>query len=66
MSVGFGNKNETFKVSINKQEINNIIKKYKKAKKIMKSNLYQVQVIDGTETYISGLIKESEGDPPDI
>ena len=65
MSVGFGNKNETFKVSINKQEINNIIKKYKKAKKIMKSNLYQVQVIDGTENYISSLIKESEGDPPD-
>ena len=65
MSVGFGNKNETFKVSINKQEINNIIKKYKKAKKIMKSNLYQVQVMDGTENYISGLIKESEGDPPD-
>jgi len=65
MSVGFGNKNETFKVSINKQEINNIIKKYKKAKKIMKSNLYQVQVMDGTENYISSLIKESEGDPPD-
>lgn len=66
MSVGFGNKNETLKVSINKQEINNIIKKYKKAKKIMKSNLYQVQVMDGTENYISSLIQEAEGDPPDI
>ncbi len=66
MSVGFGNKNETLKVSINKKEINRIIKKYKKAKKIMKSNLYQVQVMDGTETYISNLIKEAEGDPPDI
>ncbi len=66
MTVGFGNKNETLKVSINKKEINRIIKKYKKAKKIMKSNLYQVQVMDGTETYISNLIKEAEGDPPDI
>jgi hypothetical protein len=66
MSVGFGNKNETLKVSINKKEINRIIQKYKKAKKIMKSNLYQVQVMDGTETYISNLIKEAEGDPPDI
>lgn len=66
MSVGFGNKNETLKLSINKKEINRIIQKYKKAKKIMKSNLYQVQVMDGTETYISNLIKEAEGDPPDI
>jgi hypothetical protein len=65
MSVGFGNK-DSLNISINKEEINKIIKKYKKAKKIMKSNLYQIQVIDGTETYISGLIKEAEGDPPDI
>lgn len=63
MSVGFGNK-DSLKISVNKEEINNIIKKYKKAKKIMKSNLYQVQVIDGTETYISELIKEAEADPP--
>lgn len=55
-----------FKVSINKDEINKLIKKYKKAKKIMKSNLYQVQVMDGTETYISGLINEAQTDPPDI
>ncbi len=55
-----------FKMSINKDEINKLIKKYKKAKKIMKSNLYQVQVMDGTETYISGLISEAQSDPPDI
>jgi predicted hydrolase (HD superfamily) len=65
MSVGFGKK-ESVKISINKQEINNIIKKYKKAKKLMKSNLYQVQVMEGTESYISSLIQEVEGDPPDI
>lgn len=55
-----------FKMSINKDEINKLIKKYKKAKKIMKSNLYQVQVMDGTETYISSLISEAQSDPPDI
>jgi predicted hydrolase (HD superfamily) len=65
MSVGFGKK-ESVKISINRQEINNIIKKYKKAKKLMKSNLYQVQVMEGTESYISSLIQEVEGDPPDI
>ena len=53
-------------MSINKDEINKLIKKYKKAKKIMKSNLYQVQVMDGTETYISGLISEAQSDPPDV
>jgi len=63
MSVGFGEGNK-IKLSINKQEINNIIKRYKRAKKIMKSNLYQVQVMDETETYISGLIQEAQADPP--
>lgn len=65
MSVGFGKKNN-LKVSINKEEMNKIIKQYKKAKKIMKSNLHEVQVLDGTETYITNLIKEAEADPPDI
>jgi hypothetical protein len=65
MSVGFG-KNKSVKISINTQEINNIIKKYKKTKKLMRTNIYKVQVMDGTETYVSGLIKEAQGDPPDI
>lgn len=55
-----------FKVSIQKDEINKLIKKYKKAKKLMRSNLYQVQVMDGTETYISNLIQEAQEDPPEI
>lgn len=65
MSVGFG-ENKSVKISINTQEINNIIKKYKKTKKLMRTNIYQVQVMDGTETYVSGLIKEVQADPPDI
>lgn len=65
MSVGFGKK-DNLKISINTEEINKIIKQYKKAKKIMKSNLHEVQVLDGTETYITNLIKEAEADPPDI
>lgn len=65
MSVGFGKK-DNLKISINTEEINKIIKQYKKAKKIMKSNLHEVQVLNGTETYITNLIKEAEADPPDI
>ena len=64
MSTGFGR--QSVKVSVNTDEINKLIKKYKNAKKIMKSNLYQVQVMDGTETYISSLIEEAKENPPDI
>lgn len=63
MSNGFSN---SVKVSLRKDGINKLLKKYKKAKKIMKSNLYQVQVMDGTEQYISELINEANENPPDI
>ena len=63
MSNGFSN---SVKVSLRKDGINKLLKKYKKAKKIMKSNLYQVQVMDGTEQYISELISEANENPPDI
>ena len=64
MSDGFGD-NKKVKISVNRDEINKIIKKYKRAKKLMRTNVYQVQVMDGTETYISSLIKEAESDPPE-
>jgi hypothetical protein len=63
MSNGFS---DSIKVSLRKDGINKLIKKYKKAKKIMKSNLYQVQVMDGTEKYISTLISEATENPPDL
>jgi hypothetical protein len=64
MSGGFG-EDKKVRISVNRDEINKIIKKYKKAKKLMRTNVYQVQVMDGTETYISGLIAEAEADPPE-
>ncbi|QGT54617.1 hypothetical protein b3_0382 [Synechococcus phage B3] len=63
MSNGFSN---SIKVSLRKDGINELLKKYKNAKKIMKSNLYQVQVMDGTEKYISSLICEANENPPDL
>jgi hypothetical protein len=51
------------KAIVNKDELNKIIRKYKKAKKYMRSPLFTVKTIDGTEDYISGLIKEAEKDP---
>lgn len=60
MSAGFNNK---VKVNVNVDEIDTILKKYKKIKKYQKSSLYAVKVIDGTETLVSSLIKEAEEDP---
>jgi hypothetical protein len=61
MSTGFNNPN----VVIYKDEVQDLIKKYKKIKKYMKSPLYEIKNMDGTETLVSGLIKEYEEDPVD-
>ncbi len=55
--------NEGFKkqpaVVVYKEELNKLIKKYKRIKKYTKSNLFQVKSMDGTENYVSKLIEES-------
>ena len=61
MSTGFNNPN----VVIYKDEVQDLIKKYKKIKKYMKSPLYEIKNMDGTETLVSSLIKEYEEDPVD-
>lgn len=55
--------NQGFRAIVDKDELNKIIRKYKKAKKYMRSGLYTVKTMDGTENYISGLVKEAENDP---
>lgn len=61
MSSGFNT--EESKLIVYKDEVNELLKKYKKIKKYMKSSLYQVKTMDGTETLVSDLIKEYEEDP---
>jgi len=66
MSKGFGvDKNKDFKFLVNKEELNSLLKKYKNVKKYMRSSLYQVKTLDGTEEYVKGLIEESKEDPID-
>tara|TARA_B100001109_G_scaffold77387_1_gene63475 strand:- start:366 stop:557 length:192 start_codon:yes stop_codon:yes gene_type:complete len=48
------------KVELNKEEFNKVLKKYKKIKKYMKSNLFQVKIMDGTEKVVSQLEKEAK------
>jgi hypothetical protein len=47
-------------IQINKDEINKILKKYKKIKKYQRSPLFEVKTMDGTETYVSKLIQEAQ------
>ena len=61
MTAGFGE--SKIKVNLNVDEIDNILKKYKKIKKYQKSSLYAIKTIDGTETIVSSLIKEAQEDP---
>ena len=60
MSEGFSE--ESIEVSINKNEVNKILKKYKKIKKYMKSPLYTIKEMDGTENIVRNLLKEMDTD----
>lgn len=65
MSAGFGaekTKNGKAVVIINDDEVQKLLKEYKKIKKYMKSPLYQVQVMDGTEKKVSELLKDYNED----
>ncbi len=66
--IGFGadsNSKKQFKYKINQDEMDKIIKDYKKVKQYMKSPLFAVKTMDGTEAYVSSLIKEAQEDPVD-
>lgn len=54
MSNGFGEK--TLKVDINENEVDKLLKTYKKLKKYMKTPMYEAKKISGTEKIISGLL----------
>ena len=60
MSEGFSE--ESIEVSINKTEINNLLKKYKKIKKYMRSPIFKIKEMDGTESIVSKLLKEVDTD----
>jgi hypothetical protein len=61
MSEGF--EKVEFDLPIKKDEVKNLLRKYKKVKKYMRSPLFTVKTLDGTESYVSGLLKEAEENP---
>lgn len=61
MSSGFGAdkiKNGKAVVVINDDEVNKILKEYKKIKKYMRSSLYKVKTLDGTENIVNNLLND--------
>jgi hypothetical protein len=58
MSEGFSE--EKIEVAINKDEVKNLLKRYKKIKKYMRSPLYDIKKIDGTEKIVSDLLGNTE------
>ena len=59
MSEGFSE--EKIDVAINKDEVRKLLKNYKKIKKYMRSPLFAVKTMDGTENVVSDLLKEIDG-----
>jgi hypothetical protein len=60
MSEGF---NAKLKVKLNSNEIDKLLKNYKKIKKYMRSSLYVIKKIDGTEKVVSELLDEYYDNP---
>ena len=46
-----------------KEDVNKLLKEYKKLKKYQKSSLFAVKTMDGTETIISKMIQDLEDNP---
>jgi hypothetical protein len=48
------------KVIINQAEVDNLLRDYKKLKKYMRSPVFEIKKLDGTETLISELLEEAK------
>jgi hypothetical protein len=58
---GFGDYNVEFEgLNMNQDQVQALVKKYKKLKKYQKSSIFAVKTIDGTETIISRMIEEAK------
>jgi hypothetical protein len=63
MSEGFKQDKIPLELKIYTDEVDKLLKQYKSVKKYMKSPLYQIKKLDGTETFVTNLIKEAEENP---
>tara|TARA_B100000927_G_scaffold155129_1_gene124982 strand:- start:6217 stop:6408 length:192 start_codon:yes stop_codon:yes gene_type:complete len=47
-------------IDMDPDQVQELLRKYKKIKKYQKTNLFAVKTMDGTEDYVSELVKEGE------
>ena len=47
-------------IDMDPDQVQAILKKYKKVKKYQRSTIFELKTMDGTEDYVSELIKEGE------
>jgi len=71
MSAGFGGAGEDrtgkdAKITIDLDNVAKLTKQYKKLKKYMKSNYYDLLVMSGTEKVITNLLQETEEEMEDL
>jgi len=71
MSEGFGGfvnekKDKEVRLYIRNNEVNKLIKQYKKLKKYQKSSIFEIEKLSGQETKIDKLINEYGIDPEAI
>jgi hypothetical protein len=57
MTEGFND--NKIRVNINSDEVDKLLKKYKKIKKYMKTPLFAIKTMDGTENVVSKLLEEN-------
>lgn len=62
MNRGF-NKDFDVEFEIQKTDIDNLLKKYKKLKKYQKSSFHEIEKLNGNTTVIDEMIQESNNDP---
>jgi len=60
MTKGFGKDDVKVEFEIPQEQIDMLLKKYKKIKKYQKSSLYAVKTMDGTEDVVSKMIEEAK------
>ena len=63
MTKGFEKGDIEVEFEVPKDEIQRLIKKYKKIKKYARSNIFELKSMYGTEKIVSSLIEEAEENP---
>jgi len=69
MSAGFGGQGsenrigKDAKITIDLDNIDIVLKQYRKIQKYKKSSIFAIKTMDGTEEIVSSLIREAEENP---